>query len=626
MGIDFLGARHRPALTRSAAIAFGLMMGVLLGVILFFAFRGISSSWSLVSFSGAAPKSPAIVLEEATDASFVADAFRAAAPVEKPDVSKARILLIPHHLVAAREIAALLSSVPQPRRIILLAPDHLGVGATDMTIGGDSVQVNDQIVQADGRIAAKIHSLIPQSSIDERATVKELSMQALLPFIAYAFPKASVTPVLMKIGHDTEERAALAAELQNLLRADSRLLLISTVDFSHYLPESVADFHDAFAEDVITGLHNSDADRVELDSAGVLGTTLEVARNLGLGSVRIHAHTNSLRILESKLSQESTSHFTVSFSPGEIQDRSATTLLFLGDMMFDRTVEDRMKKSQFALYPFDLIRGNEGRMFRGQDAVIGNLEGPITPTYRAPEKENDFAFAPQVASLLKNVGITVVSQANNHTLDQGRPGADDSHAYLEKEGIVWVGDQVKTDPSISLRNISLRGREIALIGLNSVGIPIDDPSVESVFLHASTSAYRIVYMHWGEEYQSRPNESQVAFAHWLIDHGADAVIGSHPHWMQSIESYHGKPIAYSLGNFIFDQDWSTETQYGLMVGLVLRPTGSELSLFPITIRKSQPVLLTGDERQKRLDTLADISDASLSTQIKDGVVRIENKK
>jgi poly-gamma-glutamate synthesis protein (capsule biosynthesis protein) len=132
-------------------------------------------------------------------------------------------------------------------------------------------------------------------------------------------------------------------------------------------------------------------------------------------------------------------------------------------------------------------------------------------------------------------------------------------------------------------------------------------------------------MHWGAEYQAKPNKTQTDLAHWFIDQGVDAIIGSHPHWMESVEVYRNRPIAYSLGNFIFDQDWSAETNLGLAAGLVLNEQGSELHLFPIQITKSQPRLLTGTDRQTRLDYLASISDPSLSSQIKQGVIRLINK-
>jgi poly-gamma-glutamate synthesis protein (capsule biosynthesis protein) len=297
-------------------------------------------------------------------------------------------------------------------------------------------------------------------------------------------------------------------------------------------------------------------------------------------------------------------------------------MLFLGDMMFDREVRNRMARSNDPLYPFDAILGTEERFFRGQDIVIGNLEGPVSSVHAAPEKENDFAFDPSVAKLLSRVGIGLVSQANNHTLDQGRAIAESSRSAIESAGVSWVGDQTRENAGVSVRHLSLRGQNVAVLAFNITDHPFDKEGAKSAFDSVATSTYRVVYIHWGNEYQDHPSSVQVELAHWFIDQGASAVIGTHPHWMQSVETYRGKIIAYSLGNFIFDQDWSIETQNGLAVGLVLGSNESSLHLFPISIIKSHPVLLTGDARQSRLDHLAEISDASLADQIRSGVLKV----
>ncbi|MFA5129758.1 MAG: AmmeMemoRadiSam system protein B [Patescibacteria group bacterium] len=551
---------------------------------------------------------------------FVNQAFSG---VSTTDVAPGtRIILIPHHLVAARYIASLLSSVPQPRRIILLAPDHLGVGKTPVTVGDGTLNFNGHAVQTDTSIVKKILAAVPQARSDEDAIRRELSIQTLMPFLSQAFPKSSVTPVLMQIGRDADARAPLATVIEKILQDDPNILLISTVDFSHYLPAEVADIHDVLAMDVISGLADQETDRIELDSAGVLAVTLKTARDLGLGDVTIQAHTNSLRILQSTIAQESTSHILASFASGPIEPQQTSVILFTGDVMLDRAVKDRMRASHDVNTPFENIIGEEERFFRGQDLVVGNLEGPVTQIYRSPEKENDFAFASSTPSLLKRIGFDAVSQANNHELDQGRQGADDSHAALIRSGIVPFGDQVRDLATSSLVILERRGQRIALIGLNDSDHRVDLPTAISVIQSAKQKAdHVIVFMHWGEEYQAKPTERQSFLAYAFIDAGADAVIGSHPHWMESVEVYKGKPIAYSLGNFVFDQDWSTETRFGLVVGLVLSPNNFELHLLPISIIKSRPALLTGDARQKRLDYLAGISDPALAEGIKGGVVR-----
>jgi len=330
--------------------------------------------------------------------------------------------------------------------------------------------------------------------------------------------------------------------------------------------------------------------------------------------------------LQAQIAKESTSHFLASFAPGEIKAQQDVTLLFFGDMMFDRNVATRSKTAGSLAYPFQKILGQENRFFRGQDFIVGNLEGPVTDKRLAPDKGNvDFMFDDAMLPVLKSVGISAVSQANNHTYDQGSAGAQESKQKIIASGVGVFGDEYKDDESRSLTVVASRGHKVALLGFNITEGPLEkDVAQKSIESAKQQADFTVVFMHWGEEYQARPNQTQIELAHWFIDQGVDAVIGGHPHWMQSVEVYKGKPVAYSLGNFIFDQDWSDETKLGLVVGLVLNKQGSELHLYPIKINKSQPILLTGDERQKRLDYLAGISDSNLAEQIKQGTLTINN--
>ena len=536
--------------------------------------------------------------------------------------------MVPHHLVAAREIAGLFSAVPTPpSTIYLLVPDHFQRGRRAITFLGSDLEVNGLRLSYDRRASeALIADLENTAFVDDRV-IQEIAVNALAPYVGRAFPSSKIVVLAYRICDAShaqsclDARAPLASALASALTRDPKALLIASADFSHYLPAFAADFHDELAEDVLLHLADLEAGRVELDSPDILAVTLKTARELELGSVTIHAHTNSLRILQAKIAQDSTSHFLASFAPGEISSQEKTTLLFVGDMMFDREVRNRMARSKEDLYPFDGIMGQEERFMRGQDLIIGNLEGPISSEHLPPVKENDFAFDPSVAVLLKRVGFTAVSQASNHTLDQGREAASSSRVVLASNNIVAIGDQVHDSVDVALRTFELRGQRVSILAFNTTDNPLDrDLAAQAIATARASSDAVVLFMHWGNEYQAKPSSAQTELAHWLVDQGADAVIGAHPHWMQSIETYRGRPIAYSLGNFIFDQDWSIETQHGLAVGLVLEPSGAALHLFPIRITKSRPTLLTGDDRQARLDRLAEISDASLSESIRAGVV------
>jgi len=505
-----------------------------------------------------------------------------------------RVILIPHHLVAAREIASLVSAVPKPSMVYLVVPDHFG--------------------------ACK-------NPFCEGPVEGEHAVTGLVPFLQRAWgTDVKIIPIMVRPDATEEKMSALTSTIIAALQKDKDALLVDSIDASHYQPAEVADFHDELTQDVISSLADKEVGRTEIDAPAVLRVALRTARDLGLGNVTIHAHTNSLRLMQAQISQDSTSHFLVSFAPGEIKPQQDVTLLFLGDMMFDRNVATRSKTTGSLDYPFQKILGQENRFFRGQDMIVGNLEGPVTDKRLPPNKGNvDFMFDPKILAILKKVGINAVSQANNHTYDQGSAEAQKSRQKISQAGISVFGDQIKDDETHAMTIVESRGRKIALLGYNVTDHELDRQAASRAIESAKKQAdFIIVNMHWGVEYQAKPNKSQIELAHWLIDQGVDAVIGGHPHWMQSVEVYRNKPIAYSLGNFIFDQDWSTETRLGLAVGLVLSKQKSEMYLYPIQIDKSQPRLLTGQERQTRLDRLASVSDKTLSSAIKTGVIETIN--
>ena len=101
----------------------------------------------------------------------------------------------------------------------------------------------------------------------------------------------------------------------------------------------------------------------------------------------------------------------------------------------------------------------------------------------------------------------------------------------------------------------------------------------------------------------------------MIDSGADMVIGSHPHVVEGVEIYQNKPIFYSLGNFVFDQNFSYGTTHAITLQITKINDQEKISILPIVIDDSSPKFMDGDSKQKMLDFLASISDPSLKQQI-----------
>lgn len=279
----------------------------------------------------------------------------------------------------------------------------------------------------------------------------------------------------------------------------------------------------------------------------------------------------------------------------------AWTLTAVGDIMLDRHVRTLIGRYGQS-YPFSQIQSQ----LTG-DRVVANLEGPFTNSRsRATDTSLIFTFDPTLAPTLKSSGFTTLSLANNHTLNYGLAGLTSTRATLHSAGLDYFGD-----PS-NRRNAyvtNLIGRQrVTWLGYHGLvaGLPAIVTDVRNA--HAK-GEYVIVMAHSGTEYNLKFTSRQQSEYHQLVDAGADLVIAAHPHVIEALEIYKSKLIAYSLGNFVFDQYFSTETQLGLMLKFTfnLQPKTCNLSLIPLDLTKSQPKVATGLLRQRVLNRLAQTS-------------------
>lgn len=300
---------------------------------------------------------------------------------------------------------------------------------------------------------------------------------------------------------------------------------------------------------------------------------------------------------------------------------ATTTIVVVGDIMLDRNVQARTDASKNPSYPFAKLPFG---WFESFDYAVANLEGPVTDQRRSPVKSIDFLFRPEWLKVLVSEGIDAVSQANNHAFDQGRIGFEDSRKRLTAEGILAFGEQVD-DGDIALGTATIGDTRVAFLGWNSTDNPVIRKDAEVVMTKAKEqNDLLIAYLHWGTEYRAQPDASSVELAHWLIDQGVDVVIGGHPHWSQGASVYKNKPILWSLGNFIFDQDWSEETRYGLAASLeIIEKKVVAIELYPVRIDLSQPRLLEGEQKRLRLEELAKRSDQELADGVRSGRIIVK---
>ena len=212
------------------------------------------------------------------------------------------------------------------------------------------------------------------------------------------------------------------------------------------------------------------------------------------------------------------------------------------------------------------------------DLTFANLETPIAPKVSRGSRSFVFNAPPVVVSALMHAGIGLVSVANNHALDQGRAGFEETLHWLEVAGLRYVGAGPSPHAAGPLR-LERNGVRLAFLGytygLNESGntCPPQKPDlppclqasvldretvVEDVRAAAAGADAVIVSLHWGTEYERQPRAPDVELAHRLADAGALVVLGHHPHVLQPIELYRRADgqiavIAYSLGNFISNQ-------------------------------------------------------------------------
>jgi len=288
------------------------------------------------------------------------------------------------------------------------------------------------------------------------------------------------------------------------------------------------------------------------------------------------------------------------------------SILFAGDMMFDRHVRTIMQK-QGADFVFQGIVP----LVSPVDTVVANLEGPITQNASISQASKIgehanfyFTFDPAITPLLSKYHFFVLNIGNNHILNFGDEGLGSTKTNLASQNISYFGSPDGDNTSI-VKEIG--GTKIAFVSYNQFSKVTAQKTLEDLQNVFSQADFTVVYTHWGKEYETVPQKNQTDLAHNFVDSGADVVIGSHPHVVQSVEKYKDKYIFYSLGNFIFDQYFQKETMEGLAVKVECQPASGLLrySLIPVQIANNgQTTPMNSEKSNLFLQNLAKSSNMS----------------
>ncbi len=283
------------------------------------------------------------------------------------------------------------------------------------------------------------------------------------------------------------------------------------------------------------------------------------------------------------------------------------TMTVAGDIIFGRTVHRRMVQYNDFAHP---LCGVAPRLEKA-DLTIANLECSMSDNTVKPADPTTFIFTTNAAGVegLVLAGIDGVSLANNHSMNFGELGLTDTMEVLDQHKIAYFGGGLTLADARKPGIFEVKATKIAFLGYDGIsaeeygagpdwaGTCLLDPKLVSEDLAAAKAAGAdviIPFFHWSEEYVAVPSPYMRRIAHQAIDEGATMVLGSHPHWVQGVEWHKGVPILYSLGNFVFDQEWSIETKQGMFTEIVLR------NKRPVRVRLV-PVLIEDYNRPRILD-------------------------
>lgn len=237
-------------------------------------------------------------------------------------------------------------------------------------------------------------------------------------------------------------------------------------------------------------------------------------------------------------------------SDSQNTDSVSLTLSVVGDCTLgtDETFDyDTSLNAYYENYGADYFLQNVKDIFSTDDLTIANFEGTLTDSDEREDKTFAFKAPASYASILTGGSVEAVNTANNHSHDYGDQSFDDTLAALDDAGIVHFGyDETAV--------MDVRGIKVGLVGIYELydHLEREQQLKDNIAkVKADGAQLIVVIFHWGNETETVPDSNQTTLGRIAIDEGADLVCGHHPHVLQGIETYKGRNIVYSLGNFCF---------------------------------------------------------------------------
>ena len=285
------------------------------------------------------------------------------------------------------------------------------------------------------------------------------------------------------------------------------------------------------------------------------------------------------------------------------------TIAFAGDIHFTGRTAARLDDPKTALGPI-------ARTLSAADVAVVNLESAIT-TRGTPEPKSFHFRAPASAlDALRDAGVDVTTMANNHGVDYGPVGLDDTLEAITASGFPVVGIGRNSDQAYAPWYTSVRGHRVAVIGASEIPdrtltawtAQPDHPGIASAFSERLVDAVRdartkadvvVVYLHWGEEGNDCPISDQTSLAAELAEAGADAVVGTHAHLLLGGGWLGQTYVAYGLGNFLWWRDNAYSNDTGVLTLTFQGRKATAATLTPARIDgRGVPMPATGSEAQR----------------------------
>jgi AmmeMemoRadiSam system protein B len=508
--------------------------------------------------------------------------------VEKKPVTYPVGIVVPHHDLVAPARQAYFTEVAaqvQPETIVIISTDHFDTNSAPILVADKTWETILGDLPTDQDLVTALGL-----KVDTDSFAGEHGITTLLRDTKEYFPNSRI--VAIKIS-----RQATYAEVgqltEDLFTNCPTCLLVASVDFSHSVTAEIAYLHDQVT---LRELENVNPfalyQQAEVDSPETLAVLSLWARLHEAKQFRQFSYTNSGFIARRSVG-EITSHLIGGYYAGQKNDTTTNTvtMMLAGDTMFARGVATRN----------DGVFSKLGNRFWGTDIALLNLEGVFTATSSDVAQGWNkmppvFRFNSTYLSELQKSRLTHVGLSNNHSDDGGVSDTDFTVSALREAGITPI-----QKPEVGGAVLVTKGSTTIALITESTHRKTTDLQ-ELISSHKAAGHIVVVFAHFGREYEPKHSAEQEALATYWIEAGADLIVGSHPHVVQDVAVYKGKPIIYSLGNFVFDQNQTKETMTGAVLGAIFNESGTELFLTPIS-SYLQPFVLPESETKALVATL-----------------------